>query len=211
MSIFSGLFDRSVALRQRPIGEAAALFPETARCVAGAVEKRRREFLTGRACAHEALAELGAPAEALLPGPDRVPLWPAGFTGCITHTDRDCAAAACRIRHDIRSVAIDLEPAEPLPPDLWDAICRPEERAWVEAQPSTEKGVLVRAIFSAKECAFKAQFPLTRRMLGFHEVAVELELAEERFAVTYPHGAAQCTARGRIRMADGLIACALTL
>ena len=210
MSIFRGLFDRSIALHQRPIGEAAALFPETARYIAHAVEKRRREFLTGRACAHEALAELGAPAEALLPGPHRVPLWPVGFTGSITHTDRDCAAVACRLGSGIRSIAIDLEPAEPLPSCLWDAICRPEERAWIKAQPS-ESGVLVRSIFSAKECAFKAQFPLTRRMLEFSDVAVELDLAREQFTARYVRGAWQGTTRGRIRMRDGLVACAMAL
>ena len=44
--------------------EVAALFPEEEKPVARAVEKRRRRFAGGRACARRALATLGFP-----PGP----------------------------------------------------------------------------------------------------------------------------------------------
>lgn len=212
MSIFAGLLGPRIALAERPIADAPEpLFAETARAVADAVEKRRREFLTGRACAHDALTALGAPATALLPGTDRLPAWPEGFTGSITHTDHYCAAAALRTGNGIRSIGIDLEPDEPLPDDLWEMICRPEEAAMIAALAPHEQGLYARALFSAKECAFKAQFPLTRTMLEFSEVGVALDLADGRFEATYMRGAPVSSARGRIRVGDGFIATALTL
>lgn len=47
----------------------AALFPEEERVVAKAVDKRRREFTTARACARAALGKLGLPpAHPVRPG-----------------------------------------------------------------------------------------------------------------------------------------------
>lgn len=211
MSIFAGLLDPLVVVIEKPIAELPAAYPEEARCVAQAVGKRRREFLTGRACAHEALSALGAAPAPLLAGPDRLPVWPQGFIGSITHTDRACAAAAGRTGGDLRSIGIDLEPAEDLPTDLWETVCRPEERAWLDSAPSAGRGLLARAIFSAKECAFKAQFPLTRAMLEFEEIAVEIDLARGAFRASFLSGAPQASATGRVRLANGLLASALSL
>jgi 4'-phosphopantetheinyl transferase EntD len=212
VSIFAGLLDARFAISERPITEAApAIFPEEAKCVAHAVEKRRREFLAGRACAHEALDTLGAPSVALLPGSDRAPIWPQGFIGSITHTDRHCAAAVAKTGREIRSVGIDLEPAEPLSADLWETVCRREERAWLEMTAADERGLLARAIFSAKECAFKAQFPLTQTLLEFEEIAVTIDLARELFTASFLSGAPKRSAPGRVRIANGLLATALSL
>lgn len=212
MSIFAGLLDARFAISERPIAEAtAAMFPEEAHCITHAVEKRRREFLAGRACAHEALSTLGAPSAALLPGSDRMPIWPEGFIGSITHTDRHCAAAVAKSDEGIRSVGIDLEPAEPLPADLWKTVCRLEERAWLETAAGDERGLLARATFGAKECAFKTQFPLTRTMLEFEDIAVTIDLAGGAFTALFLSGTPVRSAPGRIRIANGLLACALSL
>lgn len=211
MSIFADLLDPHVALCERPLTETPpALFPELLECVANAVEKRRCEFLTGRACAHEALTKLGAPATPLLPGPDRVPLWPEGFTGSITHTDTYCAAVAARTGEGIHAIGIDLEPAEPLPADLWQTVCGDDELAFAEALPPGEGGVYARLLYCAKECAFKAQFPLTRTMLEFDEIAVAFG-PEGYFEATFMRGVPQPSARGRIRVAGGFVASALVL
>lgn len=212
MSIFAGLLDPRIVVVEKPItGSPAARFAEEAQCVAKAVDKRKREFLTGRDCAHEALSALGAPAVPLLPSPDRFPLWPEGFIGSITHTDSQCAAAAGRASGNLRSIGIDLEPAEALPDDLWETVCRPEERARLADSALDQRGLLARAVFSAKECAFKAQFPLTGQMLEFEEIAVEIDLARGLFVASYLRGAPQASATGRIRITDGLLATALSL
>ncbi len=212
MSIFAGLLDARVAISEKLISETpAAKFPEEAHYVAGAVEKRRREFLTGRACAHEALAKLSAASAPILAGQDRAPIWPQGFIGSITHSDSYAAAAVARSDGGIRSIGIDLEPAEPLPLDLWETVCLPEERAWLERLPSAAQGLLARAIFSAKECTFKAQFPLTHAMLEFEEIGVTVDLDRGLFTASFLRGAPQSSVEGRIRIANRLLACAIAL
>jgi 4'-phosphopantetheinyl transferase EntD len=61
------------------------LYPEEEAAVGNAVEKRRREFVTARACAREALAQLGLPAQPIPAGPRGEPVWPQGVVCSITH------------------------------------------------------------------------------------------------------------------------------
>jgi 4'-phosphopantetheinyl transferase EntD len=75
-----------------------ALFPEEEAMVARAVGKRRREFSTARACARDALVELGEPPQAIPTGPKGEPLWPPGVVGSITHCD---GYRACAVAHSI--------------------------------------------------------------------------------------------------------------
>ncbi len=61
-----------------------------------AVEKRRREFVTARRCAREALGKLGFAPVPIGAGPRREPVWPVGMAGTITHCDGYRAAAVTR-------------------------------------------------------------------------------------------------------------------
>lgn len=54
------------------------LFSTEESAIANSVEERGGEFMTVRHCARTALSDLGAPAVALPPGPDRAPQWPDG-------------------------------------------------------------------------------------------------------------------------------------
>ena len=85
-----------------------ALRPEERAGLGRAVEKRRREFAAGRACARRALARLEI-ADAVLPiGPDRLPAWPAGIVGSITHCAGYCGVAVAR-RGSILCLGLDAE------------------------------------------------------------------------------------------------------
>ena len=126
------------------------------------VPKRIAEFRAGREAARAALAELGLPARPLPAGPDRAPIWPLGVAGSITHSERLCLAVAGRFR----AMGVDLEPAIALPVDLRDSVLVPEE-----AEATDHEAKL---IFSAKEAVYKAQYGLTRQMLGFDSVAVTI-------------------------------------
>jgi 4'-phosphopantetheinyl transferase EntD len=65
-------------------GEPSPLYPEEAVHVERAVEKRRRDFALGRACARRALAVLDdRPPTAILVGEERAPVWPEGIVGSI--------------------------------------------------------------------------------------------------------------------------------
>src|SRR5258708_38693026 len=60
-------------------------YPEEMATVANAVDKRRREFATGRSCARDALRELGIEPGPILAGERGMPRWPPGVVGSTTH------------------------------------------------------------------------------------------------------------------------------
>jgi 4'-phosphopantetheinyl transferase EntD len=155
----------------------AGLYPEEAASVANAVETRRKQFTAGRMLARDAWQRLGVPAQPLLNDEQRVPLWPAGLVGTITHTHGWCAAAVAKNTH-FSALGADVEAATPLERGLWERICRPAERRWLESAPE-RAGILGKAFFSAKESIYKALYPSVRIFLDFHSMQIELEpLAE---------------------------------
>jgi 4'-phosphopantetheinyl transferase EntD len=153
----------------------AALFPEEQAVIARAVAKRRGEFGTGRACARAALAKLGLPPAAILPGARGAPQWPAGVAGSITHCSGYRAAAVARVR-DVVSLGLDAEPNEVLPDGVLDHISLAREREWLPGLAAAAPGVSWdRLLFCAKESVYKAWFPLTGRWLGFEQAEITVE------------------------------------
>ncbi len=190
----------------------AELFDEELRSLGGAVDERRREFTTGRACARAALAQLGLPVAAIPSGADAQPLWPAGIVGSITHCRRYRACAVARER-DVRSVGIDAEVHAPLPPGVLEAVASAGERGAL-----TTLGLGVhwdRLLFSAKEAVFKAWFPLTGRGLGFEDVELRIDPRTRAFSarllVDGPvlDGDALAGFTGRWGVAGGIVATAV--
>jgi 4'-phosphopantetheinyl transferase EntD len=158
----------------------AELLPAEAAQLGRAVEKRVREYATARTCARRALAALGAAPQALLKGPHREPLWPAGYIGSITHCEgyRGAAVARCR---EAATLGIDAELHEPLPAGVLAMVTLPAEREWLERAPS---GIhWDRLIFSAKESLYKAWFPLTHEWLDFRDACVGICPADGTFHV----------------------------
>lgn len=128
----------------------------------------------GRVCAHNALAQLDGPRVALFNGPERDVLWPAGWTGSITHCDGYAAAIVAR-EDAVSSLGLDAEPHLPLPDDVLPHISSLSERRQLSALTSHSPEVAWdRALFCAKEATFKAWYPLTRRWLGFLDAEVEI-------------------------------------
>ncbi|HEX3173760.1 MAG TPA: 4'-phosphopantetheinyl transferase superfamily protein [Solirubrobacterales bacterium] len=155
--------------------EATAALAEEIRQVANAVEKRRREFLTGRDCAHRALEGLGLEREPIPSGSRGEPIWPAGAVGSITHCDGYRAAVVGQAR-DFASIGIDAEPLEPLPPGILEAIALPAERAQLAGLAARDANVeWGRLLFCAKEAVYKAWFPLAGRMLGFEDAELTFD------------------------------------
>lgn len=153
----------------------AELFAQESALIENAVEKRRREFVTARACAHTALRRLGLPASAILNGERGEPLWPDGVVGSITHCEgyRGCALAHAST---IVTVGIDAEQNAPLPDGVLGEIARPEELSWLGELSRTVPAVCWdRLLFSAKESVYKAWFPLAKRWLGFEDALVRID------------------------------------
>jgi len=160
----------------------APLFPEEEEAVGRAVEKRRREFVTGRACARAALAQLGAESQPIPSGPRGAPQWPNGFVGSITHCDGYRAAAVARAG-ELASLGIDAEPNQPLPTGVLADIALPEEveslRRLQRESPAVHWD---RLLFCMKEAVYKAWFPLAERWLGFEDAAIVIDPARGSFA-----------------------------
>ncbi|MFF2041126.1 4'-phosphopantetheinyl transferase [Kitasatospora sp. NPDC058170] len=153
----------------------APLFAAEQALMAGRGERRRRQFATARTCARRALAQLGQPGAALLPGPGGAPRWPAGTTGSITHCEGYRAAAAVRTGA-LLSLGIDAEPALALPAGVLSLAAGEEERRHLAALPAG--GVpWDRLLFCAKEAVYKAWYPLGRRWLGLRDAEVRLDTA----------------------------------
>ncbi|WP_308286139.1 4'-phosphopantetheinyl transferase family protein [Actinomycetospora soli] len=151
---------------------AGPLHPDEEPAVAKAVATRRAEFTTARSCAREALAALGAPAEAVPVGEKRSPVWPDGVVGSITHTAGFRGAAVARTA-DVRSLGVDAEQHGPLPDGVLGAVSSPGEREVLAALAAEHPDVhWDRLLFSAKESVYKTWFPLTGRWLGFEEAVL---------------------------------------
>jgi 4'-phosphopantetheinyl transferase EntD len=151
----------------------AALLPEEEPLVARAVEKRRREFAAGRACARRALERLGWTGFPVLAGPRREPLWPPGVVGAITHCQGYCAAAVAR-RAEVPGLGIDAELRGRLPDGVAAMVCTEAERGWSARLAGDQWPTL---IFSAKESIYKAWYPVARRWLDYQDADLTFNAA----------------------------------
>jgi 4'-phosphopantetheinyl transferase EntD len=196
--------------------EEATLFPQEQALLARAIDKRRREFTTGRHCARTALGRLGFAPAPILSGERGEPLWPAGAVGSITHCDGYRAAAVAHAS-EVATIGIDAEPHAALPDGLLEEIARAEELPMLHRlQHELPEVHWDRLLFSAKEVVYKAWFPLARRWLGFEDVVVDIDLDglfAVRLLVEGPSldGGALTGFSGRWLVQDGLMLAAVAL
>ncbi len=195
-----------------------AVHPGEADLIADAVERRRREFITARRCAREALRRLGHPPVPIRTGTRREPHWPPGVVGSITH----CAgyrAAAVAPAAAVAAVGIDAEPDGPLPEGVLAAVTANGDAGLVTELGRQHPGVpWDRLLFSAKESVYKAWFPLTHRRLGFADASLTIDPVAATFAArihvpgTRRDGGPELTLlHGRYLVADGLVLTAVTI
>jgi 4'-phosphopantetheinyl transferase EntD len=216
--VIEAILPGAAAVAEARDDEAAIeLFPAEAAMMGRAVEKRRREFATGRDCAHRALAALGLEPVAIPGGERGEPLWPAGVVGAITHCRgyRGCAVARAS---EVVALGIDAEPHAPLPDGLVGEVARPEERKPLAELARAEPEIAwERLLFSAKESVYKAWYPLTKRWLGFEDAVLSIDPERRRFSarllVPGPvvAGAELAGFEGRWLIADGLVLTAVAV
>jgi 4'-phosphopantetheinyl transferase EntD len=192
------------------------LFPEEQALIARAVPARRREFATGRNCAHSALADLGVALVPIGQGERGAPRWPPGIVGSITHCAGYRAAVVARASH-VLTIGLDAEPDEVLPDGVLAVISAPGERARLrELAAAVPDTCWDRLLFSAKEATYKAWFPLTRRWLGFEDADITINAADGTFearllvAVPAVDGCPLTGFTGRWLAHDGLILTVIT-
>ena len=165
--------------RIAPIGDHRAdLFPQEAELLEKAVDKRVREFSTGRVLARAALKELGHAASPILIGDQRKPLWPDGISASITHSQQICAVVAARSK-TVRGIGLDLEGARGVGNDVARYVSTADELA---RNANEVPGAALNAVvFSIREAIFKAYYPLTGAYLNFGDVSLDLDGRDGRF------------------------------
>jgi 4'-phosphopantetheinyl transferase EntD len=165
-----------------------------------AIASRQREFAAGRHAARAAMAQLSHAPQAIPIGQDRAPIWPPGLTGSITHSATLCLAAVTAAP---RLIGVDLEPATPLDPDLWETILLPQEIAALAGDP--DAGLCAKLIFSAKEAAYKAQYARSQTVFGFDVIHITLagNSFTARFTQSVPGFAAGTQLYGKYTTTEG--------
>ncbi|TIQ31512.1 MAG: 4'-phosphopantetheinyl transferase [Mesorhizobium sp.] len=187
-------------------GDAQFLLPAESASIAKREHKARAASGAGRRVAHELLQRLGCADLTVTRGRMGGPVWPPDIVGSIAHDDELAVAVVART-DAMRSVGVDIEPALPLPPDLLPIVITPQDRlgdldprpgrftvprkrqpalplcldAIPDAKPfHTSPGIALagRILFAAKEATYKASFPLDGRVLGFEDIAIDLETGE---------------------------------
>jgi 4'-phosphopantetheinyl transferase EntD len=148
------------------------LWPDEKALLAKATEKRRRDFSAGRACARNSLQQMGIQGISLPADEKRMPLWPPGIIGSITHCSDYCAAAVTR-QAVYASLGIDAERDRSIDDRLMNYISLPEERTHLLSLPKNLNWRLL--LFSAKESIYKLYYPLRLRRLRFHDVAISFD------------------------------------
>lgn len=175
---------------------------------------RKRAFAAGRAAAHACMLQLGGKVQPVLTTPDRAPLWPQGLTGSISHS-QSCCIAVLGQTTDVRTLGVDVEEATGLDDDLTGIICTPAEKAWLSTRPRDRARLLAKLIFSAKECAYKCQYPVSKTLFGFDTFDITPDPDTGQFEATFlrdvPHFRAGTQLCGRFVISDGLIVTAMTL
>ena len=162
---------RNVRTGCRLIGDAdeAHLLPEEARSIPARQPAMRRASGAARWVAHRLLANIGISDVAIPRAPSGAPVWPEGTIGSLAHDD-DMAVAAVAPVGDIVSLGIDVEPAQPLPDDIFAIVATGADRIG-----AADRRLAGRLLFAAKEAVYKAAYPLDREVLGYEDIAVDLD------------------------------------
>lgn len=135
-------------------------------------ERRKLEFSTSRTAIRDLIHKQCEAWEGVIPDSQRMPVWPEGWTGSISHCKGICTVAVTR-RHPILSIGIDLESRNRLKRTLWPKIASPDELRQIESyavNASNSMDDLMTLVFSIKEAIYKYQFPATGQWLGFLDV-----------------------------------------
>lgn len=138
--------------------DVARLHPAELVLVAAAVDKRRREFASGRRLLRTLIEREGVRCE----GPmarlaSGAPALPPGVVGSLAH-DAGIAVGAVSRHPDVRAIGIDVEPATQLDLAMERLILRADE------------GVDAHLAFTLKEAVYKAWSSLGGEILDHHDV-----------------------------------------
>jgi enterobactin synthetase component D len=132
-----------------------------------ASESRRRDYAAGRLCAGNALTRSGYAWDGeLRRGDDRLPMWPPGTTGSISHCKLGAVAVVAPTTM-CRAIGVDMEAwiEDSTASNIWEHIANEAEFKLLN---HVKKSAALTLLFSAKEALFKALYPDTRQIMEFN-------------------------------------------
>ncbi|AQS41427.1 MAG: 4'-phosphopantetheinyl transferase EntD [Candidatus Tokpelaia hoelldobleri] len=144
------------------------------------VMKRRAEYLAVRYAAQRLLRDMDCPGN-VGSAPDRVPVWPSGLCGSLSHTDGYAIAVVAPAAGG-RTPGVDIEAFVPATmKETAGLFTTPEERRRLAACGIDNETALLIA-FSAKESLYKAFYPEVGRFFDFDAACLrEINVQEKTF------------------------------
>lgn len=162
--------------------DAILVAEEAAKALSIKATSRKDEFERSRYL----LRKMTGCTQAFLPDDQNVPVWPAPYTGSITHKNGH-VAVTCEENSSHLSIGIDCEDAKKDISHLKEKICSPAELVLLEqlaAKESLTLGALVALVFAAKEALFKCHHPIGRKIFWFHDAeVVDLDFSAGRIEI----------------------------
>lgn len=169
-----------VSVFRSPLPLAAQIESDYSYCLPQALENvaqtRKHHFVAGRYCAFQAAKNLGLTLPSFENAETREPLWPAGFTGSISHS-KSLAISCVSDSSLFQSMGIDAEEIikNSTAQKVSGTVAIQEELDYLN-DLNVDFGFTL--LFSAKEALFKALFPLGRKYIDFKE-AVLVDVNQE--------------------------------
>ena len=159
---------------------APELRSEEAQALGEVSSVRSQQFSSGRRSAHTAFGHLQIEDHAIGRA-ERIPVWPPGVVGSISHSESLAGAAVGRSETYL-GMGFDLVPIAAVSEKVSQRLLLDSELKWVRDMGS---GDWRTALFSAKESVYKAVNPVVGEYLGFRDVTVSVVPdALEFFAAT---------------------------
>jgi 4'-phosphopantetheinyl transferase EntD len=153
-------------------------------CLAGAVPKRRAEYLAGRHAARMALSTLGLANVTIRTASDRSPCWPSATLGSITHT-HDHAMSCVGIAAQLQGLGIDAEYliSKSVVAEIYSSIVNAAELRRISALGIPFEAAFT-LTFSAKESLYKALYPQIGKFFDYLAAElVSVDVREQSFVL----------------------------
>lgn len=151
--------------------------------LANAVAKRRAEYLASRYCG-QVLLEQAQAASTVIGTDDRIPQWPSGWRGSISHSDRYALVVIAPKSAGLMP-GIDIEQWQPeIVLETADMFASSDEQLLLSALSLPFPQALL-TLFSAKESLYKSLWPEVRRYFDFQAAKViDVDEVGQRFTLT---------------------------
>jgi 4'-phosphopantetheinyl transferase EntD len=135
-----------------------------------AVTKRRAEYLSGRIAAQTLLTERQIYGK-ITQSAERIPIWPNGWNGSISHTEY-CAIAVITNQDKGYTLGIDIEKFNPEALEEISGMITQENERKILKKCKLCYNTALHITFSAKESLYKALYPQVNKFFGFESATI---------------------------------------